>query len=340
MAVIVGPPSAGLGCFLCSTVPLACEFAFSLQVSAALAADSVLEVAHAVNAISPADEDRWEANVVTPALALANGPIHLLSNGWGRGLALCYVGLWSAAIAAIFTFCRHLLIVLSAPSVGRINTLLFNATAMLTLLGMPLAISQAVAAVSTSCDDLGESINQRRIENLDTGARLMQLELALQNLNNRQGLGFVMFDSVLDKKKLRTIYGAVAGMFATLVPLIVAFNTGSSDGVIYGSFAGSEMVYAYNPLGRPQDAAEAFCEKLWMFPASLDPSAVTEEEIFAVLNGLAGLGSASLGAFRGEAPGTMVWADGTPWTRRTVCSTPLLSSCLQSFRRSASSFSI
>ncbi len=57
---------------------------------------------------------------------------------------------------------------------------------------LPLAMSSAVAAVSTSCDDLLSSINERRIENLDLGPRLYQLEVALKNLNNAQGLGFIV----------------------------------------------------------------------------------------------------------------------------------------------------
>ena len=61
--------------------------------------------------------------------------------------------------------------------------------ALLGCLIMPLLISAAVADVSTSCDDLLSSINERRIEDLERGPLLFQLETALKNLNNGQGLG-------------------------------------------------------------------------------------------------------------------------------------------------------
>lgn len=77
---------------------------------------------------------------------------------------------------------------------------------VLMMLGIPLFMSQSVAEVSTSCDDLCSSINGRRIEDLNQGPRMQQLELALGNLHNGQGLGFSTADTVIDKKKLRTMY--------------------------------------------------------------------------------------------------------------------------------------
>jgi hypothetical protein len=50
-----------------------------------------------------------------------------------------------------------------------------------------MAMSQGVASVSTSCDDLGNVINERRIEDLDESPRLFALELALKNQNVNQG---------------------------------------------------------------------------------------------------------------------------------------------------------
>ena len=63
---------------------------------------------------------------------------------------------------------------------------------------LPLWMSQSVADVSTSCDILTESINERRVEDLDRSPRLLALELALKNLNSCQGLGFVIGGTVLD----------------------------------------------------------------------------------------------------------------------------------------------
>jgi hypothetical protein len=129
----------------------------------------------------------------------------------------------------------------------------------------------------------------------------------------------VIFDNVLDKKRLRAIYAAVAGLFATLIPVIVAFNSGSSGAVLYGSFTNTEMVYAFNGLTRHHDSSVAFCEKLWMYPASLDPASVSDAEVHAIVDGLAGGLPVALGAARdSESPENLLWTDGTPWTRHTT----------------------
>lgn len=82
------------------------------------------------------------------------------------------------------------------------------------------------------------------MEDLDRGPRLFQLELALQNMNSGQGLGFMIADIVLDKKKLRTIYGAVAGLFSTVIPLMATMIGSSAAVPVYGSFPHSPTVYA------------------------------------------------------------------------------------------------
>jgi hypothetical protein len=194
-----------MGLSMLTIAPLFGEFALSLQVAAALTSDAVLEVVNAVNAVSPNETEVWEARVVTPALALANGAVGLLSKGWGRGLALAYVGWWGMAVGFFGMFVRTMMSLIGAVRswsvIQNVGTLSF----VLIALGLPLLMSRAVAAVSTSCDEMGNAINQRRIEDLDRSPRLLALELALENLNERQGLGFVVLDSVLDKKKLRTI---------------------------------------------------------------------------------------------------------------------------------------
>jgi hypothetical protein len=187
--VIVAPLALGTIWILAVTIPLACEFALTLQVAAALVSDEVLEIVRALNSVSPADTVVWEAKVVRPSLALANGAIYLLSRGWGRGLALLYVGFWSPAIGVLYTFSYQLELIIAYPNGSRVIFLLIMMVLLLLLLGLPLAMSTAVAQVSTSCDDLGNAINQCRIQDLGHSERLLALELALQNLNNRQGLG-------------------------------------------------------------------------------------------------------------------------------------------------------
>jgi hypothetical protein len=136
-------------------------------------------------------------------------------------------------------------------------------------------------------------------------------------LEPRQGLGFVVADTVLDKRKLRTIYAAVVGMFTTVVPLLLAFNSGSHAGVVFGSFANSDTIFAYNGLTRSYSDTVAFCEELWMFPAVLDPSRISEDSLQSVMENLVGVNNEiTIGAVRGE-DGNFQWDDGTPWTQQT-----------------------
>jgi hypothetical protein len=176
-----------LGYLVAIVVPIFAEFALSLQVAAALASDAVLEVVHSVRHVSPSDTEAWEAKVVGPSLVLDSGAVGQLSQGWGHGLALSYIGLWTFGIGMFAVWVvGPLALVLSGPNAGRMFGAVLALVFTILIVGLPLVMSGAVADVSTSCDDLGNAINQRRIEDLDRSPRLLALELALQNLNSMQ----------------------------------------------------------------------------------------------------------------------------------------------------------
>jgi hypothetical protein len=311
-------PSFLTGAVLLMTLlPLFCEFNLSLQVAAQLASNDVLKVVKAARQVSPAEPEEWEARVVQPALALHDGAVALLSQGWAYGLVMSFIGLWTASLGILAGVSTLLSFVMTAPTVFRLVGLLMLLVLLLLVLSMPLLMSGAVAGVSTSCDELGNAINTRRIEDLDSGPRLMQLELALQNLNAMQGLGFVIADTVLDKKKLRAIYGAVIGAFATIIPVMISFNAGSTGGIVYGAFADSPTVYAYSAVTRPYGEGISFCESLWMFPATFDPALISTEQIIAIVDVMVGgSGTAYVGAEK-DVDGVYHWSDGTPWTLST-----------------------
>jgi hypothetical protein len=106
-------------------------------------------------------------------------------------------------------------------------------------------------------------------------------------------------------------------MFTTVIPLLLAFNGGSQEGVVYGSFANSDTVFAFNGLTRNYADTVAFCEELWMFPATLDPSRISKDSIQSVMENLVGFNNEiMLGAVRDE-DGNFRWDDGTAWTRHT-----------------------
>eukprot|EP01052_Picozoa_sp_SAG31_P015329 SAG31_NODE_982_length_10556_cov_18.203883_9_plen_338_part_00 len=185
---------------------------------------------------------------------------------------------------------------------------------------LPMAMSRGVADVSTSCDDLSDSINKRRIEDLNRGVRLMQLELALNNTNARQGLGFVIGGTVLDKKKLRVLFGSVFSIFTTVIPIILAFSDTENTATIYGQRLGSPKIYAFSPVPRSFAESTAFCESIWMEPASIHSA----QENADVVQLLRGRQAAFIGAVDANAlcatdgscapePRAWRWVDGSPW---------------------------
>jgi len=174
---------------LYTLVPMVMEFNLTLQVAAELTADATLELVTAIKSISPADTEAWEKQIEGPVLALADGPVAVLSRGWSRGLGLSYFGFWTISLAAFAGFSQLLAQVMSAATPMRVVGILLMLLLTVALVTLPLIMSGAVAEVSTCCDDISNAINARRIEDLDRSPRLLALELALKNLNSNQGLG-------------------------------------------------------------------------------------------------------------------------------------------------------
>lgn len=56
------------------------------------------------------------------------------------------------------------------------------------------------------------------------GAKLLEKEILLKNLNNGGGLGFVAGGKVIDKRTLRMIFAAKSGFLSTVLPLILALQ--------------------------------------------------------------------------------------------------------------------
>ena len=156
-------------------------------------------------------DEQWNEAVAEPIRELI-GDLELLSRGWARGtLAITLV-----AAALTFAFvCATL-----SPAVGPWAVeqsghtwadtgldVLFAGGAVVCV-SMPLLILDAPAHVSTSCDDLKEALNSVRISDLDNKRihdRLRITEAAMANVNHGQGVGFVLFHFVIDKRALGLI---------------------------------------------------------------------------------------------------------------------------------------
>jgi hypothetical protein len=298
--------------------PFFCDFVLSLEVAAVLAAHAVLGVDQAVRTVVPEDEEAWETHVVWPTLALCNGAIAHLSRGWGRGLLLAYVGCWSV------TFAMFVLLIglASFPGMmskeGMLYMLPIGLLSML-FLYLPKAMSVGVAGVSTACDQLFASVNERRIEDLRRDQTLQALERALGNLNNGQGLGFTVAGVVLDIRRLTRLFVSVFGLFFTAIPIagsLVAFT--QIHVVQYGAMDGSARIFAYSPVHRTYADSVEFCHTIWMEIASVH--SVEENRALAQLMGnhveLTGGDNFGASAWLGATPNVnegLAWDDGSEW---------------------------
>jgi hypothetical protein len=99
----------------------------------------------------------------------------------------------------------------------------------------------------------------------------------LNALNNKQGLGFSVCGTVLDKKRLRVMMTAVFGIFSTIVPFMLAtYSMASSAAPVYSRMDNSTRIFAHSAVERDYATSTAFCESLWMHIASVHSKAKNE----------------------------------------------------------------
>eukprot|EP01047_Picozoa_sp_COSAG01_P016454 COSAG01_NODE_843_length_13172_cov_84.009791_8_plen_863_part_00 len=192
------------------------QFLLSLEAAQTLATERAMEVVRAATELTPTDaEGRWGERVEAAALALKDGAIGVLSHGWGKGLATCYAIFWGALGPACFL---ETLNVAAKPDIlGAAAWALIS----LAMFAVPLWLSTGVARTSTACDDVMRQLNLVRIADSAYHAAVLHLETSLRNLNDGQGLGFLVGLTVLDKAKLKSLIFGVGGLFSTVLPLVL-----------------------------------------------------------------------------------------------------------------------
>ena len=124
----------------------------------------------------------------------------------------------------------------------------------------------------------------------------------------------MVFDSVMDKKRLRVMYVSVLGAFSTVVPLLLAFSSDSQSGMHYGSFSTHPTVYAFNAESRTYEDSVKFCESRWMDIAVFH-SIEELDGMLALTQGTdAFVGARRAAVMDGGTPNSFAWVDGTtPW---------------------------
>lgn len=285
------------------------------MVASALAADATLEVVLAAQEVSPAKSDDWVSRVVEPCTKLALDVMDELTHGWGSALLVMFAASWLTAIGAFS------MALMTSTGLHLMAQAFFYGMMTLTmvLVCVPIAMSRDPAAVSTSCDDLLAELNFRRCELLGQDeliGKIRDVEDYLDRLNNQQGMGFAVNETVLDKRRIRNMMVGVFGIFSTVVPFILAmFSTAMSGSTIYGMMANSTRVYAYTEKIMTYDQGVNFCESIWMVPVSIHSQA--ESDAMIELTGMRQGKQFHLGASRcadtaSRSP-NFRWDDGTPW---------------------------
>jgi hypothetical protein len=225
--------------------PMAIVWYFSMKVGVTLAEDEVMQVARRTTPEALKDDSTWSTTVAQPAIDLATGTLAHLSSGYGTGTG------WTAFMCAWISVANFFGIVhkiRGGPDDGETDADFAEGVMRKSLgcVGAALFIVAVdLAAVSTRCDRLLKSINSLRLSWASTEEAssvhlcTFPLQCTLKELNNGQGLGFVVFSKVIDKKTLNLIAFSVASFFGTVIPLIMAFmpdppSEGTVEGVCLG----------------------------------------------------------------------------------------------------------
>ena len=119
---------------------------------------------------------------------------------------------------------------------------------------------------------------------------------------------FVVFENVLDKKRLRQIFLGIFGVFSTLVPLMLAFNSDGADAIHYASFSNRPEIYAFNSAPRTYTDNVEFCANHWLRPAVFRSIEELQAMHFLTRGKPAFIGAQRARPFReGEPPADFVW---------------------------------
>eukprot|EP01052_Picozoa_sp_SAG31_P043107 SAG31_NODE_7077_length_1792_cov_1.193986_1_plen_415_part_01 len=205
----------GLHSILTYTLTTA-PFFHALKIASIVTAHKVDRVIDAVRRVEPASTE-WETEVCAPALLLATETLPQLSTGFGPSVGLFTVSWWIYALGTVCFFLDN----------GQPALIVFG------LLGVlcPFLAARDVSATSSRCDDLRQELNCKRVTDLGSHTIVDALEQALDRLNQRQGLGFVVYTVVIDKKMQTRILLSVGTMLSTALPLIFALKPSAAQDI-------------------------------------------------------------------------------------------------------------
>ena len=156
--------------------------------------------------------------------------MQIVTDGWGRGMA-------ATSFAAVTMILAQVCFSLSpmtdrldhwgedTPTYIRLQSAFFITGFTI----IPFLIALGPAKVSTACDDLKESLNSIRLANplsIEIDERVSILEKCLTNVNRGQGIGFKVFDFVVDVKTLTKIALQLFSGVSFIAPILLGMSRG------------------------------------------------------------------------------------------------------------------
>lgn len=170
-------------------------WSLSMKVAAVLAEDAVQEVIKNVRPEALKTDDSWHKHVYEPCGQLARKTMAHISAGWGRGVAMGSLALWTMSFAKLARFLDK---VHNDPAysgaIGIIRTLLPSVAFALG----PLLLALDLATVSSLCDLLINNINDLGLstDSVDHANNIYRkthpLLSFLKGLHGDQGMGLLM----------------------------------------------------------------------------------------------------------------------------------------------------
>ena len=217
-----------LMCFFGFCNTLIAVWIISMRMASSLAGDAVgLVVTHVGSINSSSDlAAEWESDVYAPSVALADGTMRTLSNGWGRAVVSYCVMCLLGEIALFSLMLSPLALNGSSASWWPLVLRSGCGGGILMFARLPVFVASGPAHVSSQCDELMNSLNQLRLRlrTVAADSQISVLEKALRNLNQGQGLGFLVVRTVIDKGKLNRFARGVAGLVVTVGPIMLAWS--------------------------------------------------------------------------------------------------------------------
>jgi hypothetical protein len=195
--------------------PLLIVWYLTLKMAAALAAHRVATLRRKV-AGCDIQAPEWESEVVLEAQALINDTFPTLSLGWGPGaIALCAATLAYAGSELCFS--------LNSATAA---TMVERMVGVAAYTCVPLLVLWDLAAAGSECDLLTKGLNEKRIADPsdEAHAKIYKLEVMLNQLNKKQGLGFVLAGTVLDKAYFFGLITKLCGLIVTLIGSLLALR--------------------------------------------------------------------------------------------------------------------